>query len=176
MVGCCAVTGIGVTLTESAARPSANVAPMVTGLMEFSSHSVTESHGGGGAPGVSGASNRKDSTPDVAGDCCAAGFQSGLCRKWVNNGGYPCACISSTLHLSNPTLVVSVDTSRSCHEPTFSPNETLWNVCRGSALLHLDVGCPDHLAPFLGLLGNVFAEVGGRAWKHSATKVGKARP
>src|SRR5262245_26275346 len=41
--------------------------------------------------------------------------------------------------------------------------------------LCLDVGRPDHLAPLLGLLGNVFAEVGGRAWKHSATKVGKAR-
>src|SRR6516165_689304 len=61
---------------ESAARPSANVAPMVTGLMEFSSHSVTEGHDGGGAPGVSGASNRKDSTPDVAGDCCAPRFQA----------------------------------------------------------------------------------------------------
>src|SRR5215813_5827671 len=46
---------------------------------------------------------------------------------------------------------------------------------RAAASVRLDVGRPDHLAPLLGLLGNVFAEVGGRAWKHSATKVAKAR-
>src|SRR5262245_54575301 len=30
------------------------------------------------------------------------------------------------------------------------------------ASLRLDVGRPDHLAPLLGLVGNVLAEVGGR--------------
>src|SRR5262249_39304742 len=76
-----------------------NVAPMVTGLMEFSSHSVTEGHDGGGALGVSGASNRKDSTPDVAGDCCAAGFQSGLCRRWVKTGS---ALVEHKISASRP--------------------------------------------------------------------------
>src|SRR5262249_21196120 len=42
------------------------------------------------------------------------------------------------------------------------------------ALRWRDVGRPDHVGPLLGLLGNELAEVGGRAWKHSATKVGKA--
>jgi len=41
--------------------------------------------------------------------------------------------------------------------------------------LRLDVGRPDHLAPLFGLVGDKLTEVGGRAWKHCATKVGKPR-
>src|SRR5262249_48836802 len=39
----------------------------------------------------------------------------------------------------------------------------------------LDIGRSDHLAPLLGFVGDELAEVAGRARKHSATKVGKAR-
>src|SRR5262245_2562500 len=46
---------------------------------------------------------------------------------------------------------------------------------RTSASVRLDVGRPDHPRPLLGVIGDVFAEVGGRAWKHGATKLGKAR-
>src|SRR5215472_18688931 len=46
---------------------------------------------------------------------------------------------------------------------------------RGSTLLGLDVGRPDHLAPLLGFVGDELTEVAGRAWEHSATKVSKAR-
>src|SRR6266478_6091918 len=41
--------------------------------------------------------------------------------------------------------------------------------------LRLDAGGLDHFGPFLGFVGDELAEVGGRARKHSATKVGKAR-
>src|ERR1700704_2726476 len=41
--------------------------------------------------------------------------------------------------------------------------------------LRLDIGRPDHLAPFLGFVSNQLAEVGGRARKHRAAKVGKPR-
>jgi|307.fasta_scaffold21668_2 hypothetical protein len=43
------------------------------------------------------------------------------------------------------------------------------------ALLHLDVGRPDHLAPLLGIVGDEFAEVGGRARERLAPQVGKPR-
>src|SRR5262249_60155631 len=43
------------------------------------------------------------------------------------------------------------------------------------ASLNPDVGCADHLGPFLGFLGNEFAETGGRKGKLSATFVGKPR-
>src|SRR5262249_54906386 len=51
----------------------------------------------------------------------------------------------------------------------------LWNVGRGSALLHLDVGRPDHLAPLLGFVGDKLAEVRRRACEYRATKFGKPR-
>ena len=44
-----------------------------------------------------------------------------------------------------------------------------------AASFGLDVGRPDHLAPLFGLVGDKLTEVGGRAWKHCATKVGKPR-
>src|SRR6266542_3382803 len=59
------------------------------------------------------------------------------------------------------------------HKPTFSPNETLWTSWPES--LRLDAGGLDYFGPFLGFVGDELAEVGGRARKHSATKVGKAR-
>src|SRR5262249_19320977 len=43
------------------------------------------------------------------------------------------------------------------------------------ALLHLDVGRPDYLAPLLGIVGDEFAEVGGRARERLAPQVGKPR-
>src|SRR5215475_10139960 len=49
----------------------------------------------------------------------------------------------------------------------------LWNASRGS--LHLDVGGPDHLAPFLGFLGDELAEVGRRADKRCASEVSEPR-
>jgi hypothetical protein len=38
--------------------------------------------------------------------------------------------------------------------------------------LQLDFGGPDHLAPLLGVVGNEFAELGGRTAKHRAAQVG----
>ena len=42
---------------------------------------------------------------------------------------------------------------------------------RGSPLLELDVGRPDHLAPLLRLVGDELAEVGRRARKHSTPDI-----
>jgi hypothetical protein len=44
-----------------------------------------------------------------------------------------------------------------------------------SSLLRLDLGDPDHLAPFLGFAGNQLAEVGRRAWKCGDTQHRKPR-
>src|SRR5215831_1400564 len=44
-----------------------------------------------------------------------------------------------------------------------------------TALLRIDVGRPDHLAPFLGLVGDELAEVHGRACEYRAAQVGKPR-
>src|SRR5580704_11214639 len=43
------------------------------------------------------------------------------------------------------------------------------------ALLRLDIGRPDHLAPLLGFVGDELAEVGGRAGDYRAAQVGKPR-
>src|SRR5207248_9141627 len=43
------------------------------------------------------------------------------------------------------------------------------------ASVRVDAGELDHLGPLLGFVGDELAKVAGRAWKHSATKVGKAR-
>jgi hypothetical protein len=41
-----------------------------------------------------------------------------------------------------------------------SPNGTLWNMDRCPPLLRLDVDRPNHLAPFLGFVGDELAEIG----------------
>jgi len=38
----------------------------------------------------------------------------------------------------------------------------------------LDVGRPDHLAPFLGVVGDKLGEVGGRTGKHRCAQIGKS--
>src|SRR5262245_31650451 len=43
------------------------------------------------------------------------------------------------------------------------------------ALLRLDVGRPDHLAPFFGLLNDKPSKVGGRHWRCHVTKFRKLR-
>ena len=43
--------------------------------------------------------------------------------------------------------------------------------CAGS--LRLDVGSPDHLAPFFGFFGDELAEVGGRSSTAARYQVGK---
>src|SRR5260370_7478627 len=44
-----------------------------------------------------------------------------------------------------------------------------------SALLGLDVGCPDDFAPLLGFVGEKLAELGWREGSRRAAQVGKAR-
>jgi hypothetical protein len=39
----------------------------------------------------------------------------------------------------------------------------------------LDAGRPDHLAPFLGFIGDELTEVGGIHWHWNAAQVGKPR-
>jgi hypothetical protein len=48
-----------------------------------------------------------------------------------------------------------------------------WNIRRRStaALVRFDVGCPDHLAPLLGFIGDELAEFGGRHRQWNATQV-----
>ena len=58
---------------------------------------------------------------------------------------------------------------------TRSPNGLYGISARRPALFRLDVGRPDHLASLFGLVGDKLTEVGGRAWKHCATKVAKPR-
>jgi hypothetical protein len=41
--------------------------------------------------------------------------------------------------------------------------------------LRLDVGRADHFGPLFGFVGDELAEVGGRAWKHRAPKLGEPR-
>src|SRR5262249_54291916 len=53
-----------------------------------------------------------------------------------------------------------------------SPNGTLWNIAR-DRLHWLDVGRHNHLAPFLGFVGDELAEISGRACKHRAAQIGK---
>ena len=50
----------------------------------------------------------------------------------------------------------------------------LWNIdpTADRASLRLDVGGPDHLAPFLGFVGDELAEIGGRECEHVATEIG----
>src|SRR5260221_10527570 len=43
------------------------------------------------------------------------------------------------------------------------------------ALISLDVGRADNLAPLLGFCSNEFSELGGRGRKHGAAQVGKPR-
>src|SRR4029077_6185948 len=43
-------------------------------------------------------------------------------------------------------------------------------------LVGFDVGRSDHLAPLVCFLGNELAEVGGRAGKHGAARIGNPRP
>src|SRR5262249_10888997 len=63
------------------------------------------------------------------------------------------------------------DARKFCGEVSFDSSLE----CATTGLFRLDVGCPDHLAPLLGLRGNVLAEIGRRAWKHCATQVSKPR-
>src|SRR5262249_26467685 len=46
---------------------------------------------------------------------------------------------------------------------------------RAAASVRLDVGRPDHLAPFLGVVGDELAKVGGRADSWCATQIGEPR-
>src|SRR5262249_22359968 len=62
-----------------------------------------------------------------------------------------------------------------CYEPAFSLNGIYGTWRARPNLLRLDVGRSDHLAPLLDLFGDELGEVGGRARKHSATKIGKPR-
>src|SRR5262245_5054587 len=58
---------------------------------------------------------------------------------------------------------------------TISRNGCYGILDRNSASVRLDIGRPDHPRPLLGVIGDELGEVGGRARKHRATKVGKAR-
>jgi hypothetical protein len=63
--------------------------------------------------------------------------------------------------------------SQRCHRPGYSiasssgirdfAERESWNIggSRIAASVRLDVGCPDHLAPLLGFIGDQLAEVGG---------------
>src|SRR5262249_60858088 len=64
------------------------------------------------------------------------------------------AYCSLILHLAR------VASSRSPVGPPFA-ERALWNIAR-DRLHWLDVGRDNHLAPFLGFVGDEFAEIGGR--------------
>src|SRR5262245_51494980 len=69
-----------------------------------------------------------------------------------------------SLRLSRPAVPTAVMGRRS--------ERQLWNIAR-DRLHWLDVGRHNHLAPFLGFVGDEFAEISGRAWKHRAAQIGK---
>ena len=80
---------------------------------------------------------------------------------------------------SLPSWMYSIDEDRSGHWWTFQKRlladigvprfaeRDLWNIAR-DRLHWLDVGRHNHLAPFLGFVGDEFAEISGRACKHRA--------
>src|ERR1700756_4748856 len=90
-----------------------------------------------------------------------------------NRGFLPWRFSDAGLGRAGPSVIgpASENLHRNRHR-RHSPNGD-YGISVPLVLIRLDVGRPDHLAPLLGFVGNVFAEVGGRAWKHSATKVGK---
>src|SRR5262249_58937003 len=55
------------------------------------------------------------------------------------------------------------------HQP-FAERD-LWNMDWAAASVRLDVEGLDHLAPLLGFIGDMLAEVGGRTRKHRAAEV-----
>src|SRR5262245_55987767 len=59
--------------------------------------------------------------------------------------------------------------------PTFAERDVMEYWIGTAASVGLDVGRPDHLGPLLGLFGDELAEIGGRADKRRASKVGKPR-
>jgi hypothetical protein len=59
--------------------------------------------------------------------------------------------------------------------PAISPNRTYGISLPLDRLLRLDVGRPDHFAPFLGFVGDELAEIGGREREHVATEIGNPR-
>src|SRR5215472_14562258 len=84
---------------------------------------------------------------------------------------------------SLPSLMYSIDEDRSglgrltkclladISAPRFAERD-LWNIAR-DRLHWLDVGRHNHLAPFLGFVGDELAEISGRACKHRAAQIGK---
>src|SRR6516225_9436864 len=62
----------------------------------------------------------------------------------------PCASRQAPAAGSSPRLVSTQLGTR------HSPNGTLWNIARS---LHLDIGGPDHLSPFLGFRGDELLEI-----------------
>jgi len=94
-----------------------------------------------------------------------------------------CAGSASWCHLSTKSLAISTNgllrsESSRWRTPPGSPpfaQRALWNIGPLQFSLRLDVGVPDHLAPFLGLVGDELAKVGRREREHDATQVGKPR-
>src|SRR5262249_22994782 len=62
-----------------------------------------------------------------------------------------------------------------CGSASRFAERALRNIDSGSASLRLDVGCPDHLAPFFGFVGDELAKVCGRDDKRRHTKNGEPR-
>src|SRR5436190_18177052 len=83
----------------------------------------------------------------------------------------PSRCPSSASLAASPSFTGAPRSIRSAGD---SDNAIyLWNIGVGS--LRLDVGSPDHLAPFVGLINNEFLKFGGRERQHGASQVGNSR-
>src|SRR5215831_18385489 len=91
--------------------------------------------------------HRRDSLPAVS---CNAGF-----------------CNAPEARCPTSTMLMALQKPHRYGKSSRSSAET--------SSLRLDVGRPDHLGPFLGLLGDELAEVGGRTDERCATQIGEPR-
>jgi hypothetical protein len=73
------------------------------------------------------------------------------------------------------TRLGAISLSIASHLPMTVTSNSSTPVRLPAASVGLDVGGPDHLAPFLGFVGDQPAKVGGREREHVATQVGKPR-
>src|SRR5262245_60863694 len=96
--------------------------------------------------------------------------------------GRASAAPSSPAPVANRITATESPTKKACNRLLQQnlPKADIAAICRTGVTgyrrsFRLDVGCADHLAPFLGVVGDELGEVSGRAHKRRAAEVGEPR-